>query len=396
MEGILSLFTSSDFMPHGHCYLWRPGVLWLHVVSDSLIVLSYYSIPLALAVFIRKRKDLEFTWIFRLFAAFIFWCGTTHLMNIGTVWYPAYWLDGAIKGVTAAVSVLTAAILWPLIPKALQLPSPEQLEEANHELRNLNAELERRVAARTRNLELKTMELERKNQELELFGYVVSHDLREPLRAITSFSELLQQRYGGQLDEKAKKYIGYIMSSGKRMHNLITDLLTYVRAGVDASLAEEIDSEWVVKTVIQDLKEPVTKTGAVIQIEGLRRVRVIPSFLKEIFQNLIYNAIKYGPENGKPVISIRCMEEPSSWCFEVADNGIGIDPVDHERIFRLFQRLAPRGESDGTGLGLAITRKIVEAMGGQIWVESRKGEGARFFFTIMKTETNGNMREGDA
>ncbi|MBS4099542.1 MAG: PAS domain S-box protein [Sulfuricella sp.] len=125
---MMGWFDSRGFMPHGHCYLWTPALLWTFVVADALIVLSYFSIPFGLLYFVRKREDLQFNWIFKLFSAFIFACGTTHLLGIWTIWHPDYWIDAAAKGVTAAISVMTMILLWPLIPRALKIPSTRQLE----------------------------------------------------------------------------------------------------------------------------------------------------------------------------------------------------------------------------------------------------------------------------
>src|SRR2546426_11280446 len=133
-----NLFSSDGFMPHGHCYLWRPGVVWLHVTSDALIALAYYSIPITLFYFVRKRKDLEFHWMFVCFAVFILACGSTHLMEIWNIWHPTYWLAGSIKAVTAFASVPTAVLLMKLVPQALALPSPTAL-------RTVNGELEREI-----------------------------------------------------------------------------------------------------------------------------------------------------------------------------------------------------------------------------------------------------------
>ncbi|MFB2894904.1 ATP-binding protein [Aerosakkonemataceae cyanobacterium BLCC-F50] len=160
---IINIFGSGSFIPHGHCYLWKPSLVWLHLSSDALIGLAYYSIPLTLFHFVRKRKDLPFHWIFLLFAAFIISCGTTHFASIWTLWYPTYWLSGGIKAVTAVVSMYTALELVPLVPKALALPSPAQLEQANQalkaqieerlrveaQLRHFQNELEARVQSRT-------------------------------------------------------------------------------------------------------------------------------------------------------------------------------------------------------------------------------------------------------
>ena len=164
---LAGLFSQQNFIPHGFCLAWEPGLLGLHVISDSVIAIAYYSIPFALLYFISRRRDLAFRGLFALSGAFILACGTTHILGVVTLWYPAYWLDGIIKLFTAAVSIFTAAAVWWAMPKALALPSMAQLEDANrrlqHEvserqvaeaaLRNLNAELEQRVAARTGELE---------------------------------------------------------------------------------------------------------------------------------------------------------------------------------------------------------------------------------------------------
>ncbi|MBD2497068.1 PAS domain S-box protein [Nostoc sp. FACHB-280] len=163
---IIHLFSNGSFIPHGHCYLWQPGLVWLHIISDAIIALAYYSIPLTLFYFVRKRPDLPFYWIFLLFAAFIIFCGTTHIAEIWTLWHPTYWLSGIIKAATALVSLFTAIELVPLVPKALALPSPMQLSEANkalqaqiaerleveNQLRRLQEELEQRVQKRTAQL----------------------------------------------------------------------------------------------------------------------------------------------------------------------------------------------------------------------------------------------------
>jgi two-component system sensor kinase FixL len=141
-ETLSNFFTSEGFEPHGHCFLWQRPLLWLYIASDSLIAISYYLIPVALVIFVRKGRDLAFNWMFLMFSAFIFACGTTHLMGIWKLWEPVYWLDGSIEAITAGLSVATAATLWPLIPQALALPSPRSLEMVNQELQQQIAERE--------------------------------------------------------------------------------------------------------------------------------------------------------------------------------------------------------------------------------------------------------------
>jgi PAS domain S-box-containing protein len=164
LEFLRHLF-SSDFMGHGYCYLWKPDIVWLHVISDALITLAYYSIPVTLLYFVRKRRDLPFHWMFLMFGAFILGCGTTHAMEIWTIWHGTYRLAGVIKLITAGLSVGTAAVLVPLVPKALALPSPMRLARANEEIRLLNENLERRVSERTAALEASNQELQREIAE---------------------------------------------------------------------------------------------------------------------------------------------------------------------------------------------------------------------------------------
>ena len=145
-DSLFSFFRNlfnADFLPHGHCYFWKPEIVWLHVISDLLITLAYYSIPLMLIYFVRKKKELPFNWIFVLFGGFIFWCGTTHVMNVVTLWHPMYRLDGIVKAITAAISVLTAILLYRLVPQALEFKGPKELEK-------LNEELEREIIERKR------------------------------------------------------------------------------------------------------------------------------------------------------------------------------------------------------------------------------------------------------
>ena len=184
IELLNEVFAGGPFIPHGHCYLWLPELVWLHLVTDALIALAYYVMPIILISFVRKRSDLPFNWMFLMFGAFIIACGTTHVMNVWNVWYPTYWLSGGIKAGTAAVSLATASLLVPLVPKALALPSPAQLEALNGQLREqirereqaevalrqANDALEQRVQERTTALReaneaLRTEVIERRKAE---------------------------------------------------------------------------------------------------------------------------------------------------------------------------------------------------------------------------------------
>ncbi|MEG4342512.1 PAS domain S-box protein [Microcoleus sp. A003_D6] len=760
-----NLLFTGNYIPHGHCYLWQRELVGLHIASDSLIALAYYSIPLSLIYFVSQRKDLPFRNIFWLFGTFIFSCGTTHVMEVWTLWHPVYWLSGSLKLITAAISAYTAFALIPLIPEALAFPSPAQLrtinqklqkeiadrqkiattlleltelqnaifnsanytiistdtdgkiktfnraaqqllgysaeevvgkvmpaiihdplevkqraevlsqqlgvkiepglevfvalarqgivdenewtyirkdgsrfpvmlsmtalydsegningyagigqdisdrKQAEKELRDLTAALQNAVEGISRldiegryvnvnrsyankcgykpeemlgrewsvtvhpddvemlrlaywemltsgkvevdargvrkngsffykqvtmvkacdeqgtfnghhcfmkditerklteralqesefkyrqivelaeegiwvidtkarttyvnhamarmlgytelemfgasmfdfmdeeakhsandlmarrqqgiaekhDFKLKskdgkdvwtymsaspvmdrtgdmvscctlvynitdrkeaeqqmlqlTTDLKRSNQELEQFAYVASHDLQEPLRAVTSYTQLLAQRYQGHLDAKADKYINHIVEGAARMQQLVNDLLAYSRLGTRGQEFEIADCNAVVEQSLENLQIAIAETKATITYEALPTVMADEFQLIQLFQNLIGNAVKFCRQE-LPLIHISAARNESEWRFSVRDNGIGIDPEYADRIFIIFQRLHGRRKYSGTGIGLAICKRIVERHSGRIWVESQEGEGATFYFTI--------------
>jgi PAS domain S-box-containing protein len=654
------LFGAASFVPHGYCLLWRPDLVALHAVSDLLIACAYFSIPAVIYLFVRRRRDFELGWVLYLFVTFIFLCGTTHLVSLITLWLPYYGLQGLIKLLTAAVSLGTAIVLWPILPKALALPSPSQLkltadqlgaqieqrERAEQSLREANIDLERRVEARTDELEranarlrereremerqsrlLKTIfetieqgisvfdsdmrlvvwnrhfpqylnlpaellceglplteifrfqarqgwlgegdiemlverqwqkivggdelltnerrhqpdgriidirrypfpdggvvstftnvtetsaaeerfrmaveaspsgmimvdrtgkvilanreaerlfgysrtellelsvdmlvpqalrgkhaqhrehfaaqpekramgagrelfgqrkdgsyfpveiglnpivrhgvllvlaaiiditerrqgemalarqtrELQRSNAELEQFAYVASHDLREPLRMVASYTELLAERYRGRLDEKADKYISYAVSGAKRMQQLVDDLLSYSRIGTQGKPLQPTDASAVARRVMRAMKVTIEQSGAEIVCDDLPRVLADETQFGQLLQNLISNAIKFRAAGRAPRIRISAAARDRMGIFSVEDNGIGIEEQYAGRIFQMFQRLHGRGEYEGSGIGLAIAKKIVERHSGQIWFTSQQGCGTTFFFSI--------------
>ncbi len=233
------------------------------------------------------------------------------------------------------------------------------------------------------NLKKRAEELAMSNEELERFAYVTSHDLQEPLRMVTSFLQLLKQRYNHQLDETADRYINFAVEGSQRMKNLILDLLEFSRISSVNQPFYLVDLNSVVKNTIQSFNTVLEESGAQINVCQLPEVPGNESQLSQLFQNLIGNALKYRSEL-TPAIAISFVEGEDDWQFCVSDNGIGIDEKYAEKIFIIFQRLHNKTEYSGTGIGLAICKKIVEMHGGKIWVSSLPGKGSGFYFTISK------------
>jgi len=227
-------------------------------------------------------------------------------------------------------------------------------------------------------------ELAISNEELEQFAYVASHDLQEPLRMITSFLTQLDKKYGTLLDEKGKKYIDFAVDGAKRMRQIILDLLDYSRAGRAMNDMENIDLNELIRGIEILFRKEIEEKKAVILSNELPLLTGYSAPLRQVFQNLIGNALKYCRQDVPVHIKINVDELTDHWQFSVADNGIGIDKEYFDRIFVIFQRLHNKDEYSGTGLGLAITKKIIESMGGKIWLSSEEGKGSTFYFTMLK------------
>lgn len=235
-----------------------------------------------------------------------------------------------------------------------------------------------------RELEIRADELAATNTELEQFAYVASHDLQEPLRMVTSFLTQLDKKYADQLDEKANQYIDFAVDGAQRMRQIILDLLNYSRLNQEKSKRGEVDLDSVIEDVKVLERSHIEEMNAQIKADPLPVIYANPGPIKQVFQNLINNALKYQPSGNAPVIEISCSETDTHWKFTVKDNGIGIREEFQSTIFQIFQRLHTNDQYSGTGIGLAITKKIIERHGGEIWLESEEGRGSTFYFTIQK------------
>ena len=384
--------ASSDFMPHGYCFLWNPLVLWLNVVSDSLIVLSYYCIPLALVYLVRKRNDLPFNWIFWMFGLFILGCGTTHLMEVWTVWHASYLLAGIIKAITASVSVLTAIMLVPLLPKAIALPSPEHLSRVNHELQTqiagrsrVEQELREILAAReqtVRELADRKEQLEKANQEMMSFTYTMSHDLRAPLRHISAFSGMLEEEFLNNLPEEGQRYVKRIQQGAQSMGTLVDDLLGYTHIGRQALTLHVASIGGIVNDIVERFKTAARQREIEWRLHPLPSVECDADLAKMVFENLISNAVKFTRGRRPAVIEIGSSSARGETVFYVKDNGIGFGMKYVTKAFGVFHRLHRAEDYEGTGIGLATAHRIIEKHGGRIWAEAAVDQGATFYFTL--------------
>ena len=287
---------------------------------------------------------------------------------------PVILVSGALGDVTAVECIKRGVTDYVLKDSLARLP--EAIRRALHEKheRTLRRQAERDLAK-------KVEELARSNADLEQFAYVASHDLQEPLRMVAAYTQLLAERYKGQLDENADKFIGYASEGALRMQVLIQDLLAFSRVGRKEAACASVDCNSVMEEVLQTLEPVIQQSGAAVAYSDLPAVWADRTQIVQVLQNLIGNAIKFrGTE--APVIAVQAEKTDQNWLFSVKDNGIGIAAEFAENIFVVFQRLHARTEYPGNGIGLAICKKIVQRYGGKIWVESQPDCGSAFKFTL--------------
>jgi two-component system, sensor histidine kinase and response regulator len=267
----------------------------------------------------------------------------------------------------------------------------QTLKKTNQELTHLNHCLQEEINKRQEIQE----ELERSNRELEQFAYIVSHDLKQPLTTIYSWTQMLQRRYETIFDAKGKKYLDFIFSGTQKMNSLIDSLLTYSRVGRQAKHLETVNCNLLLTEVKETLKTAIAKSQAKITHSDLPTLIADPIQLGQLFQNLIDNAIKYRREENPKIhiaaklnTSTRNSKNSQEWIFSFQDNGLGIPQEDQDRVFEIFRRLHSDDQYSGNGVGLAICQKIVQRHNGNIWIESQVGEGSTFYFSIPHLENN--------
>jgi light-regulated signal transduction histidine kinase (bacteriophytochrome) len=298
------------------------------------------------------------------------------------VWWSATPHNLAVFG-TYLVGALTIVVITCAMQRARQRAIHRQIEleremgeriQAEEALRKAHDELELRIQERT-------AELARSNAELQQFAYVASHDLQEPLRMVSNFTQLLAERYDAKLDNDGREFIAYAVEGATRMQTLVQDLLSLSRVGTRGRNLEVVRLDEAADRAVANLEFAIQETGASVTHDELPEVMADSSQMMQLFQNLIGNGIKFkGAE--PPGVHVSAIRNDKEWTFSVRDNGIGFEPQYAERIFAVFQRLHSRDEYQGNGIGLAICRKIVERHQGRIWAESTPGSGTTFYFTM--------------
>ncbi|RVT39871.1 response regulator [Sphingobium algorifonticola] len=390
------MFSSflDDYMPHGYCLLWRPELVWTHVVSDALIALAYFSIPIALIRFIRARRDIQFGGIFWLFAIFIMACGTTHIMAIWTLWNGDYGIEALIKVVTAIASVLTAIVLWPLIPKALALPSTAQLRTANDALASRIAERDAALSA------LRIEEEERRKAEaallqsrkIEAVGQLtggIAHDFNNLLQAVAGNIELIALHGSGH--DKIARLASNATAALDRGRTLTSQLLAFSRIQrlelkpVRVGLIITGMSDLLQRTLGPQIRYSLEGTD-----EGLA-VMADRTQLELALLNLAINSRDAMPQGGQLSITAAPYHQPQDEDdlpageyvdIVVADTGIGMPADVLERAFEPFFTTKPVGK--GTGLGLSMVFGIARQSGGTLLIDSQEGNGTRVTLRLRR------------
>lgn len=421
LESFNALFNSSGFIPHGHCYLWKPSLVWLHILSDGLIALSYFSIPIMLVYFVSKRRDIPFNQVFLLFGTFIVSCGIGHLMDIFTLWYPTYWLSGTIKAITAFVSVYTALELFSLIPLALSLPSSAQLEQANQELERTLVELQQTQSHLVQTEKMSSLGQlvagiahEINNPVNFIHGnlnYVSEYakDLLEVIHlyqaAYPQFNVAIQQ--GSQahdlefIAEDFPKILTSMKMGAERIRQIVLSLRNFSR--LDEAEVKPVDiHEGIDSTLLilqHQLKASINRSVITVYKEygTLPLVECFAGQLNQVFMNLLSNAIDALEARRRPDPALKTNGDSKSEAAEIrittetidanqilikiSDNGSGMSETVQKQLFNPFFTTKPLGK--GTGLGLSISQQIVmKKHGGKLRCVSQPGQGTTFLIQI--------------
>lgn len=373
---------AAGFMPHGHCYFWQSDLLWLHVLSNALIVAAYCAIPICLFIFVRRRKDLIYRGLFFLFGCFILLCAASHAFAILTIWKPAYYSEGIVLAATGLVSAATAVALFVILPTALKIPSPEDLKKTREELAG---EAEAKLRAET-----EKERAEAANKMKNEFLANMSHEIRTPLNGIMGMLDLMSQ---SPLNQEQKEDLHIAQDSSETLLALINDILDLSR--IETGNLQLRPQEMSIRETIHHVVELLRPKAEAKHLEiSLQVSNNLPSVVlgdrarvAQILTNLLNNAIKFTREGRIDVLVHDEAINDDTVCISmtVADTGIGIPKEMQEKIFDSFSQAHGDISLDegGAGLGLAISSRLARQMGGRLSVESAVGQGALFTATLV-------------
>jgi len=393
LEYFRKLLDSDSFAPHGYCLLWNPQLIWTHVVSDALIGVAYFSIPVVIAHFLTQRRDIAFSWIVWMFAIFIMACGMTHFLSIWTLWHPDYGIEALVKALTAAASVVTAVALWPLLPRAIAVPSPAMLQRVNGDLRlriderdEALAALERATAERER-----TEDLLRQSQKMEAVGQLtggIAHDFNNLLTIVVGNLDRAQRL--AATDPAVTKALGHARQGAERAAVLTQQLLAFSRK---QPLRPEIHDVNALVRGMADLLERTIGDGIHIETrleDGLWPVNVDANQTENALLNLVVNARDAMPGGGSLTIATYSRSDPGGdpggdhVIVEVTDDGTGMDEDTVAQVFDPFFTTKAIGK--GTGLGLSQVHGFISQSNGTIDIDSRPGEGTRVRIALPRAQ----------
>jgi signal transduction histidine kinase len=408
---------------------------WISIAADAMIAAAYFVLPAAMVYFARRRPDLTLRPMFWLLGVFVVAAGLTHVMDIVTTFWPQYHLEDGVKILTAMLGVASAVAVWPMMPRALALPSTQSLKDVNDFLKHENARrreaeraatdakvsLEQRVAERTEELARSNVQLEQEIQErqrteqalrysetllrrlhdeleehiaerteqltrtideLHAFSYTISHDLRAPLRAINGFAAIMREEESARLSGDGVALLAKIERNAARMGQLIDGLLEFSRLARAESSQDDVDMAALARGVVTELSEEYGAKAPHVAIGTLPVVKGDAAMLRQAWINLLSNAFKFSSRQSAPRIDITATEGDGEVTYHVMDNGVGFDMAYANTLFGVFSRLHANDNFPGVGVGLAIVRRIVERHGGRVRAESWPGEGTTFHFTL--------------
>ncbi len=379
---LASVLDTGDLVPHGVCLLWRPELLWLHILSDAATGLAYWSIPIALAVLVRRRRDLAFPWAFDLFGLFILLCGATHFAGIWVLWFPDYEIEGVLKALTAVVSVATAVVVWPLLPKVLALPSPAELATANTAL--VQEVQERREAeARLRAAQHDLVETARR-ATLGTVCAGVAHEMSQPVNVISLWVE--RARTLGDVPARVDRALGVVLEQTGRL-GLLLDRIRLLSRQANGE-GQIFDAVAATSALLDGTELP---PGAELSLNLPQQALPVRGSLQQFTEavgHLVTNAREAlaNTRRGRPQLAVEITHgtEPGTLAIELRDTGGGVPGALGQRIFEPFVTTKPLRE--GGGLGLSIAAGIAHSMGGRLDYRNLEDEtgpvGAAFRLTL--------------